>query len=215
MSDEDLVHKTKETYDGSFTADILEQYKIYVQSAENVSSRRIATSRYLLTLSAALLAVYGIQLPGLNQSYWTLTVPATGMIVSVLWYCLIRSYRNLNDIKFQIIHDLEQLAGLNQSYWTLTVPATGMIVSVLWYCLIRSYRNLNDIKFQIIHDLEQYLPVALYKHEWKKAGQGSGKFYTAVTGIERWIPILFICLHALLAVILGLANTGILVGILS
>ena len=168
MSDEDLVHKTKETYDGSLTADILEQYKIYVQSAENVSSRRIATSRYLLTLSAALLAVYGIQLPGLNQSYWT-----------------------------------------------LTVPATGMIVSVLWYCLIRSYRNLNDIKFQIIHDLEQYLPVALYKHEWKKAGQGNGKFYTAVTGIERWIPILFICLHALLAVILGLANTGILVGILS
>ena len=80
MSDEDLVHKTKETYDGSLTADILEQYKIYVQSAENVSSRRIATSRYLLTLSAALLAVYGIQLPGLNQSYWTLTVPATGMI---------------------------------------------------------------------------------------------------------------------------------------
>ncbi len=53
--DEDLVRKTKKTYDGSFTADILEQYKIYVQSAENVSSRRIAASRYLLTLSAALI----------------------------------------------------------------------------------------------------------------------------------------------------------------
>ena len=126
--DEDLVHKTKKTYDGSLTADILEQYKIYVQSAENVSSRRIATSRYLLTLSAALLAVYGIQLPDLNQGYWT-----------------------------------------------LTVPVTGMIVSVLWYHLIRSYRNLNDIKFQIIQDLEEYLPVALYTHEWKKAGQGSSR----------------------------------------
>ena len=92
---------------------------------------------------------------------------------------------------------------------------TGIIVSVLWYCLIRLYRNLNDIKFQIIQDLEQYLPVALYKHEWKKAGQGSNKFYTAVTGIERWIPILFICLHAFLAVILALASMGILVGVLS
>ena len=37
MSDGDLVHKTKGTYDGSLTADILEQCKIYVQSAENVA----------------------------------------------------------------------------------------------------------------------------------------------------------------------------------
>ena len=163
MSDKDLVHKTKDAYDGSFTTDILEQYKIYVQSAENVSSRRIATSRYLLTLSAALLAIYGIQ-----------------------------------------------ILDLTQNYWTLTIPTTGIIISILWYCLIKSYRNLNAIKFQIIHDLEQYLPVALYKYEWKKAGQGNGKFYTEVTQIEQWIPIIFTCVHIIFAVILVLVNMAIL-----
>ena len=32
-----------------------------MQSAENVSARRIASSRYLLTLNTALVALYGIQ----------------------------------------------------------------------------------------------------------------------------------------------------------
>ena len=49
-----LIHYTKETYGDSFGADLLEQYKMYVQSAENVSARRVASSRYLLTLNIAL-----------------------------------------------------------------------------------------------------------------------------------------------------------------
>ena len=106
--DEDLVHKTKETYDGSITSDMLEQYKIYVQSAENVSSRRVSTSRYLLTLSAALMAIHGIQLSSLNHDYWILTVPVAGIAVSVLWYNLIQSHRDMNTIKFKIILELEQ-----------------------------------------------------------------------------------------------------------
>ena len=51
---EHLIHNTKETYGDAFGSDLLEQYKLYVQSAENVSARRVASSRYLLTLNAAL-----------------------------------------------------------------------------------------------------------------------------------------------------------------
>ena len=161
--DRDLVHKTKETYDGSFATDLLEQYKLYVQSAENVSSRRIATSRYLLTLSAALIAIHGLQ-----------------------------------------------PSNLSQIHWTLIVSITGIFVSILWYQIIKSHRDLNDVKFKLIHELEQHLPAALFRYEWQIAEQGSGKSYTAVTRIERWIPLLFVFLHALLAVILTLANVGII-----
>ena len=150
MSDlqgENLVYKTKETYDGSLTADILEQYKMYVQSAENVSSRRIATSRYLLTLSAALLVAYGIQLPGLNQGYWTLTVPVAGIAVSILWYRLIQSHRNLNTVKFQIIHKLEerlpvalykhewQMAGQRRDRSYTEATRIEMLLPILFVCL--------------------------------------------------------------------------------
>ena len=109
QSDESPVHKTKETCDISFTTDLLEQYKLYVQSAESVSSRRVATSCYLLTLSAALVALYGLQPSSLNQSYWILLVlPVMGIFVSLLWYQIIKSHSKLNSVKFTIINELEQ-----------------------------------------------------------------------------------------------------------
>ena len=148
-----LVHHTKETYHGSFGADLLEQYKIYVQSAENVSARRVASSRYLLTLNIALVTLYGIQSDGFGQSYWAILVPILGIPVS----------------------------------W-------------LWYRIIKSHSDLNTVKFKIIRQLEEHLPVALYAYEWQLAGEGRGTSYSAVTRIEKWIPIAFIVLHIMLLI---------------
>ena len=106
--DEGLFHPTKKTYDDSFTVTLLEQYKMYVQTVENVSARRVTTSRYLLTLSAAFVALYGLQLPILNEGYWVLIVPVTGMFVALLWYKIIESHHDLNRVKFEIIHEIEQ-----------------------------------------------------------------------------------------------------------
>ena len=108
QSNKSLVHYTKETYGDSFGADLLEQYKMYVQSAENVSARRVASSRYLLTLNIALVTLYGIQSEGSVQSYWATLVPILGIPVSVLWYQIIKSHSDLNAVKFQIIHQLEE-----------------------------------------------------------------------------------------------------------
>ena len=120
-SDADPVHNAREAYGGTFNTDLLEQYKLYVQSAENISSNRIATGRYLLTLNAALLALYGLQQPDLNSGYLVLAIPAAGMFVSVLWHMLIKSYSNLNRIKFEIIHKLEERlpAALFKTEWDM------------------------------------------------------------------------------------------------
>ena len=64
---ESAIHQTTDAYSGSFHADLLEQYKLYVQSAENVSARRVASNRYLLTLNAALIALYGVQSANFGQ----------------------------------------------------------------------------------------------------------------------------------------------------
>ena len=103
-----LFSYTKGTYAGSYNSDLLEQYKLYVQSAENVSARRVASSRYLLALNTALVALYGIQAATFGQSYWTLLVPIIGVVVSQLWHLIIKSHRDLNTVKFQIIHELEK-----------------------------------------------------------------------------------------------------------
>lgn len=153
-----FIRHTEDTYGGAFQADLLEQYKLYVQSVENVSARRVASSRYLLTLNAALVALYGLQ-----------------------------------------------SANFGQDYWTLLIPVIGIPVSLLWYLIIKSHADLNRVKFDVIHEFEQHLPTAMYKYEWKLAEEGQGKAYRAVTTIERWIPILFGVLHAVLAIMIILA----------
>ena len=103
----ELVNYTKETYEGSFNTDLLEQYKLYVQSAENVSARRLASSNYLLTLNTALVALYGFQSVNL-ENYLAILISVIGIFASLLWYRIIKSHRDLNTVKFEIIHELEQ-----------------------------------------------------------------------------------------------------------
>ena len=103
-----LLNHTRETYGESFSTDLLEQYKLYVLSAENVSARRIASSRYLLTLNTALVALYGLQSATLDHSVWAISIPIMGIPASLLWFRIIKSHSNLNEIKFKIIHELEK-----------------------------------------------------------------------------------------------------------
>ena len=153
-----LILQDEESYGDSFRSDLLEQYKLYVQSAENVSARRVASSRYLLTLNVALIALYGLQ-----------------------------------------------STGFSQSYLMLLIPVVGIFVSSLWYLIIKSHADLNRIKFDVIHKFECHLPAATYKYEWELAEKG----YRAVTTIERWIPILFVLLHVVLAIMIILAFAGV------
>ena len=120
-TDGTLFRYTKETYEGSFHEDVLEQYKLYVQSAENVSARRVASSRYLLTLSVALVALYGFQSSHFDPGGWAMLVPVLGALVLVLWHRIIKSHRDLNAVKFEIVHAIEQRlpAALYAHEWRL------------------------------------------------------------------------------------------------
>ena len=134
--------RSRATYAGSYNADLLEQYKLMVQSAENVSARRVQSSRYLLTLSSALMALYGLQSAGFGEAYWTLLVPVIGIPVSALWFLIIKSHADLNAIKFQVIHELEPHlpAEVYRYEWQLAEQGRG-----------RTYRAVTAI--------ERWLPV--------------------------------------------------------
>ena len=80
--DKRLIQLDEEQYGVSFKSDILEKYKLYVQSADNVSARRVASNGYLLALNSALVALYGLQSASFGQGYWTLLIPAVGVAVS-------------------------------------------------------------------------------------------------------------------------------------
>ena len=153
-----LIRHTKETYGDSFKADLFEQYKLYVESAEKISERRVSANNYLLTVNAFLVTLYGLL-----------------------------------------------AANQYKGYWAILVPVAGVLVSLTWQRIITSYRDLNSVKFKVIHELERQMPAALYDYEWHKAEEGRGKAYHPLTHLERWVPIIFVVLYILLA-ILGLLD---------
>lgn len=144
----ELIRRAKEEYGESFNADLLEQYKLYVQSAENVSARRVQSSRYLLTLNAALVALYGLQSAGFSQNYWTLLVPVIGIPVSLLWYLIIKSHADLNRIKFEVIHEFERHlpAAMYKYEWELAECGQGKA-----YRAVTAIERWIPVLFTVLH----------------------------------------------------------------
>lgn len=86
---------------------ILEQYKLYVETAEKVSDRRQSSNNFYLTLNSVLLAFVGF-LTSLYLEFWHIIIAVAGIFISLLWFLSITSFRNLNSGKFKVIHCLEE-----------------------------------------------------------------------------------------------------------
>jgi len=67
----------------------------------------VAANNYLLTVNAFLVTLYGLVAASRYNTYWTILVPIAGLLVSLTWYRIITSYRDLNTVKFAVIHELE------------------------------------------------------------------------------------------------------------
>jgi hypothetical protein len=104
---EELVSNPKERYGESYQAHLLEQYKLFVESAQRVTDRRITTGNYLLTVNSFLLTVFGVASSQHLGGVWLAIVPVAGLLVSFTWYSLVVFYRNLGAGKYKVIHQLE------------------------------------------------------------------------------------------------------------
>ena len=147
-ADKGVIQQRSESYGDSFGSDLLEQYKLYVQSAENVSSRRVIPNRYMLTINAALIALYGLQSANFGQDYWTLLIPVVGIPVSLLWYLIIKSHADLNRIKFDVIHEFEQHlpAAMYKYEWQLAEEGRGKT-----YRAVTTIERWIPILFAVLH----------------------------------------------------------------
>lgn len=134
---EGVVRCPKEAYGDSFAETLVEQYKLYVNSAENVSARRIASSRLFLALNAGLVALYGIQPCDFARNWWAMAIPLVGAVVCLLWHRIIRSHRDLNSVKFALIQEFERHlpATPYTSEWRLAEQGKG-----------KTYRAVTDIE---------------------------------------------------------------------
>jgi hypothetical protein len=91
---------------------LFEQYKLYVESSNNVSDRRGNTQTFLLTANTLLVTIYAlvagkdVAIDSAARS-WQLLIPLAGLLVAITWFALIQSYRSLNRAKFYVILSME------------------------------------------------------------------------------------------------------------
>jgi hypothetical protein len=124
-----LIRHSKDTYGEDFNAVLFDQYKHYVESAEKISERRVTTNNYFLTVNVSLVSVFGIISSNSIRSAWVVLLPLVGIIVAITWYRVIHSYRNLNTVKFAVIHELEQYtpAALYDYEWQKADEGKGKV----------------------------------------------------------------------------------------
>lgn len=94
-------------YGKNFHEDLLSQYQSFVKSSEEISSKRMNSNNFYLSLNTALLGIVGY-LFYLNKSLIIILILSIlGIIISLVWSEGISSYRELNSAKFKIIHEME------------------------------------------------------------------------------------------------------------
>ncbi len=79
---------------------LIDQYKLAAEMADRVSARRGAANGFYFTVSSALLAT--------SESLSLATASGAGMVLACAWWLQLRSYRNLNSAKFEVIGKLEE-----------------------------------------------------------------------------------------------------------
>lgn len=86
---------------------LLDQYKLYVEMADRISQRRTSANTYFLSVNSAILAFVGYLTSASDPDYmWLLAL--AGCMLTLFWYNIVLSYRNLNSAKWQVVQDIEK-----------------------------------------------------------------------------------------------------------
>ncbi|MBU1891005.1 hypothetical protein KJ782_05975 [Patescibacteria group bacterium] len=111
-----LLNKISSDYSDNYHSHLFEQYKMYVESAEKISDRRQnANNFFFLTLNTVLISVIGLsfQVKVFDVISWSrLLLAILGILICVIFWFLLRAYKQLNSGKFKVIHEIEQLLPL-------------------------------------------------------------------------------------------------------
>lgn len=113
----------KNQYGKDYKQHILEIYKVYVDMADKISSRRQSANSYFLSINTAVIAYVGylkLKSNFSNFSDFSWLVGFAGLVLCYTWYRLILSYKGLNTGKFKVIHEIEKLLPIRpySAEWT-------------------------------------------------------------------------------------------------
>jgi hypothetical protein len=96
----------------NFQLYLLEQYKLCVEMADRISTRRSQANTFYISLLSAMLAILSLvierKLYSGSQSTLLLFTSMLGSALCLTWYVNIESYKQLNSMKYQVINEMEK-----------------------------------------------------------------------------------------------------------
>ena len=103
--------KAPADYGTRFQDHLVEQYKLYVEMADRVSSRRSQANLFFVSVSSGLLAPLSFVSAANSKSEHThvlfLVAGIFGLGTCLRWFLTIRSYAQLNSLKFKVVQEIE------------------------------------------------------------------------------------------------------------
>jgi len=105
-----LLSVEEETYgEQNYRAHYFEQYKLYVEMADRVSSRRMLANTFFLTINTMLVTALTALVSKLEVSLtWLLPSLIAELTLCFAWLRMVKSYGQLNTGKFAVINELEK-----------------------------------------------------------------------------------------------------------
>ena len=105
----DLLSVPKNKYGKQYKEHLLAQYNLAVEMADRISQRRYNTNNYFLAINSFLASLSGVyELVGETKIPVAVIVPFIGVVVCLIWFVILNSFKSLNEKKFKVIQELEK-----------------------------------------------------------------------------------------------------------
>ena len=100
----------KDSYGENYRAHVLELYKMYAELVDRLGARRQAANTFFLSINTVLISFLGLssmRFIGDKASLWLLPVAVAGVTLAYFWYRLVRSYGQITQAMYILIHEIE------------------------------------------------------------------------------------------------------------
>lgn len=89
---------------------VIDLYKLAVEMADRVSARRAGANSFFVSIQSAVVAALGFMLARELKppAFLLVALCGVGMAGALIWYLVLRSYRDLNKAKFAVINEIEK-----------------------------------------------------------------------------------------------------------
>jgi hypothetical protein len=112
-----IFKNTRDKYGDSYKNHLMNQYELYLNSAESISSRRESANKYFLGINSVFIVAgsFLIERVSVKNDLIILLfgILLMGLSVCVIFFYLINSYKQLNTAKFKLLHSIEEELPLN------------------------------------------------------------------------------------------------------